>query len=82
MYLFNVPEAFAAAPAILAGFADNYLPVILFKGFASLEVKFIIGTMSILQIIFLSEIGALLISNKIVAKFKDLLIIFLQRTII
>lgn len=82
MNLFNVSDAFAAAPAILAGFADNYLPVILAKGFASLEVKFIIGTMSILQIIFMSEIGALLISTKLVTKFKDILIIFLQRTII
>lgn len=82
MNLFNVPDAFVAAPAILAGFADNYLPIILAKGFASLEVKFIVGAMSILQIIFMSEIGALLISTKIVTKFKDLLVIFLQRTII
>lgn len=82
MNLFNVPDSFAAAPAILAGFADNYLPIILAKGFASLEVKFIIGTMSILQIIFMSEIGALLVSTKLVTKFKDILLIFLQRTII
>lgn len=80
--LFNVPDSFAAAPAILAGFADNYLPIILAKGLASLEVKFIVGTMSILQIIFMSEIGALLVSTKLVTKFKDILIIFLQRTII
>lgn len=82
MNILNVPDAFVAAPAILSGFADNYLPVILAKGLASTEVRFIVGAMSILQLIFMSEIGALLISNNIVTKFKDILIIFLQRTLI
>ena len=82
MQIFGIHGAAQAAPAILSGFADNYLPVILAKGMASDQLKFIIGTMSILQIIFMSEIGALLSSTKIVSKFKDIVLIFIERTII
>lgn len=82
MNITGVPEAFAAAPAILSGFADNYLPIILGKAFASAQIKFIIATMSILQIIFMSEIGALLSSTKLVTKFVDIVLIFIERTII
>lgn len=82
MNITGVPEAFAAAPAILSRFADNYLPIILGKAFASAQIKFIIATMSILQIIFMSEIGALLSSTKLVTKFVDIVLIFIERTII
>lgn len=80
--LFGITGANEAAPAILSGFADNYLPVILGKGIDNIQIKFIIGTMSILQLIFMSEIGALLASTKLTKGFKDILIIFIERTLI
>lgn len=78
----NVPEAKLTASAIMSGFADNYLPVILGKGITSLESKTIIAMISILQLIFMSEIATLLSSCNIVKKFTHIIVIFLQRTFI
>lgn len=80
--LANISEPAITASAIMSGFADNYLPVILGKGLESIESKTIITMMSILQLIFMSEIATLLQSCKVVKSFKDIIIIFLQRTII
>lgn len=80
--LANVPDAKLTASAIMSGFADNYLPVILGKGVSSLESKTIIAMMSILQLIFMSEIATLLKSCNVVRKFSHIIIIFLERTII
>jgi nucleoside recognition membrane protein YjiH len=80
--LLGVEKAFEIAPAVVGGFADNYLPLILINGVSSVDIKFIIGALSIVQLIFMSEIGALLLSAKLPIKFKDIVIIFLQRTII
>lgn len=82
MDVVGMPQAYQAAPAILSGFADNYLPVILGKGMESMQIRFIIGAMSILEIIFMSEIGALLSSTKLVKKFSDIIIIFIERTLL
>lgn len=80
--LFQVPQAYEAATAIMSGFADNYLPVILGKSLESPEVKFIVAAMSIIQLIFMSEIATLLKSTKIITKFKDIIIIFVLRTVL
>ncbi|MEG0283238.1 MAG: hypothetical protein RR425_01450 [Erysipelotrichales bacterium] len=78
----NVPFASDSAIAIISGFADNYLPVILGKGIESEGSRFIIAAMSILQIVFMSEIAVLLTSTKTLKSFKDVLIIFITRTLI
>ncbi|AQP53008.1 arginine transporter [Vagococcus penaei] len=80
--LFGVPDASVTASAIMSGFADNYLPVILGKDLVSIESKAIIAMMSILQLIFMSEIATLLKSCQIINKFRDIIIIFLERTFI
>ena len=82
MDLTGVPEAYTAAPAIISGFADNYLPIILGKAVASPQTKFIVGTMSILELIYMSEIGALLISTKLVKNMGHVALIFIERTVI
>lgn len=78
----GVPDASITASAIMSGFADNYLPVILGKGLQSVESKTIIAMMSILQLIFMSEIATLLKSCNLISKFRDIIIIFLERTFI
>ncbi|MBF0714771.1 YjiH family protein [Gemelliphila palaticanis] len=82
LIMFNVPEAELAASAIMSGFADNYLPVILSTNIVAVETKIIVAMMSILTIVYLSETATLLSSTKIVNKFSHILIIFLQRTFI
>lgn len=80
--LFQVAESKVTASAIMSGFADNYLPVILGGKVESAESRTIIAMMSILQLIFMSEIATLLKSTDALKNFKDIIIVFLLRTFI
>lgn len=80
--LLQVPEAAAASETILIGFADMFLPAILGSSIASEMTRFIIAALSVTQLIYMSEVGGLLLGSKIPVSFKDLAIIFLLRTVI
>lgn len=80
--ILGVEQAFQAAPATLVGFADMFIPALILTSIESVETKFIIGALSLVQIIYLTEVGAIIIQSKVPLKFKELLIIFLERTII
>lgn len=82
LQLLGVEEAFAVAPATLIGFTDMFIPALLITGVASVKTKFIIGVLSLVQIIYLTEVGAIIIKSEIPLNFWKLLIIFLERTII
>lgn len=82
MQLLGVEEAFAVAPASLIGFTDMFIPALLITGVESVKTKFIIGVLSLVQIIYLTEVGAIIIKSEIPLNFWKLLIIFLERTII
>lgn len=80
--LMKVPEAAEASQTILIGFADMFLPAIIGSSIASEMTRFIIGTLSVTQLIYMSEVGGLLLGSKIPVSFKDLVVIFLLRTLI
>jgi nucleoside recognition membrane protein YjiH len=80
--LMQLPEAKAASETILIGFADMFLPAILIEGVASELTKFVIASLSVTQLIYMSEVGGLLLGSKIAVNLKDLFIIFLIRTVI
>ncbi|QJQ97203.1 YjiH family protein [Halomonas sp. PA5] len=80
--LLRIPEAEAAAPATLVGFADMFLPAVLATNIESELTRFVIACLSLTQLIYMSEIGALLMKSKIPLKFWELLVIFLLRTAI
>lgn len=80
--LLSIPEAQAAAPTFVIGFADMFLPSVLGASLSSDLTKFIIAGVSVTQLIYMSEVGALLIASKIPLNFKDLVFIFLERTLI
>lgn len=82
LQLLGVEEAFAVAPASLIGFTDMFIPALLITGVESVKTKFIIGVLSLVQIIYLTEVGAIIIKSEIPLNFWKLLIIFLERTII
>ncbi|MDV2684677.1 YjiH family protein [Alkalihalophilus lindianensis] len=82
LQLLQIPEAEAAAPAMIVGFADMFLPAVIGSGIESELTRFIIGVMSLTQLIYMSEIGILLLKSKIPLSFVQLFVIFLQRTII
>ena len=78
----GLPEAAAAAPALIAGFLDMFLPALLGSGIESELTRFVIGVISVTQLIYMSEIGILMIKCEIPLKFWHLLTVFLLRTII
>lgn len=82
LMLFGIPEAAAAAQTMVVGFADMFLPSILGASIESEMTRFVIATMSVTQLIYMSEVGGLLLGSKIPVNLKDLIIIFLLRTII
>ncbi|SDN26665.1 nucleoside recognition GATE domain-containing membrane protein YjiH [Psychrobacillus sp. OK028] len=82
LLLFGIPEAAAAAQTMVVGFADMFLPSILGASIESELTRFFIATMSVTQLIYMSEVGGLLLGSKIPVNFKDLLVIFLLRTLI
>lgn len=78
----NVPEAKAASETMLVGFADMFLPAILGSGIESELTRFVIAALSVSQLIYMSEVGGVLLASKLPVTFLDLVIIFLERTII
>lgn len=81
--LLQVPEAAEAAQTMVVGFADMLLPAVIGSGMIESEfTRFVIASVSVTQLIYLSEVGALLLGSKLPVKFLDLVIIFLERTII
>ncbi|MFC7062316.1 YjiH family protein [Halobacillus seohaensis] len=80
--LLQVPYAQAASETILVGFADMFLPAIIGAGIESEMTRFVIATLSVTQLIYMSEVGGLLLGSKVPVNMKDLFIIFLLRTLI
>lgn len=80
--LLGIPEAAAASKTLIAGFADMLLPSVLATNIQSDMTRFIIASVSVTQLIYLSEVGALLLGSKIPVKLWELFIIFLERTLI
>ncbi|HSP22100.1 MAG TPA: YjiH family protein, partial [Planococcus sp. (in: firmicutes)] len=80
--LLGLPEAADAAPTLLVGFADMFLPAVLGSGIESELTRFVLAGVSLTQIIYMSEIGILILRSNIPVKFWELVVIFILRTII
>ncbi|WP_077214884.1 YjiH family protein [Bacillus dakarensis] len=78
----QVPEAGAAAKTMLVGFADMFLPPVIGSGIESELTRFIVAGLSLTQLIYMSEIGILILRSNIPLSFGELFIIFIERTII
>jgi nucleoside recognition membrane protein YjiH len=59
-----------------------FLPAIFASGIESELTRFVIACLSVTQLIYMSEVGGLLLGSKIPVNFKDLVVVFLLRTII
>lgn len=82
LQLMGIPEAQAAAQTLVVGFTDMLLPSVLGSTITSEMTRFIIACTSVTQLIYLSEVGSVLLGSKIPVKLKDLIIIFLERTLV
>ncbi|OYD06608.1 YjiH family protein [Paludifilum halophilum] len=80
--LLQVPAASEAAQTMVVGFADMFLPAVIGSGIESEFTRFVIGCVSVVQLIYMSEVGGLLLGSKVPVDLKDLIMIFLLRTLI
>lgn len=82
MNLLGVEDAFAVAPATLVGFADMFIPALLLSSCEIVKTKFIVGALSLVQIIYLTEVGVIIMKSEIPLNLWKLFVIFIERTII
>ena len=73
---FSKEVAGSMAPSMIVGFSDMYLPSLLIESVKSDMARFVIGTLSFAQLIFLSETGMILVASKIGFTFWDALKFF------
>lgn len=80
--LLGVPEAAAASQTLIVGFADMFIPSVLATTITNEMTRFIVACISVTQLIYMSEVGGLLLGSKIPVGIKDLIILFFERTIV
>jgi nucleoside recognition membrane protein YjiH len=78
----QLPEAESAAKTMLVGFADMFLPAVIGSGIESELTRFVVAGLSLTQLVYMSEIGILILRSNIPLSFMDLFVIFIERTII
>ncbi|GAB1613428.1 YjiH family protein [Mammaliicoccus lentus] len=80
--LMQIPYAHEASETLLIGFADMFLPSLLISDVPSDMTRFIVGALSISQLIYLSEVGGVILGSKIPVSLGKLFMIYIIRTII
>ena len=80
--LLQIPEAEAASRTVIVGFADMFLPSVIAGSIESELTRFVVAATSVTQLIYMSEIGSIIMGSKIPVSLKDLFIIYVERTIV
>ena len=80
--LLRLPEAELASQTVIVGFADMFLPSVIASGIESDMTRFVVAATSVTQLIYMSEIGSIIMGSKIPVSLVNLFIIFLERTVV
>lgn len=80
--LMAIPEAGAAAPGLVIGFLDQFVPALIAGGITSPVTSFVLAGLSVTQLIFMAETGVLIHRSKIPLPIRSLAAIFVIRTVI
>ena len=80
--LLQLPEAQLASQTVIVGFADMFLPSVIASSIESEITRFVVAATSVTQLIYMSEIGSIIMGSKIPVSLTDLFIIFVERTIV
>lgn len=80
--LMGFAEAEVAAPMLLTGFLDQFLPVAMAGAITAIDTRFFVFCMAIAQIIYLSEIGVMMIRSKLDFNLGKIFLAFLERTLL
>lgn len=79
----KVPESLEASKTMIVGFSDMFTTsIIAASTIQSQMTKFIVATISVTQLIYLSEVGGLILASSIPVNLFELFVIFIERTII
>lgn len=80
--LASFPDARAAAPGFLAGFLDQFMPALIAGGIDSELARFVLAGLSVTQLVFMAEVGVLILRSPLPLGLGDLAVIFVLRTLI
>ena len=75
-------EAEVAAPMLITGFLDQFLPVAMCAALEAIDTRFFIFCVAIAQIIYMSEIGVMMIRSNLDFNIGKIFIVFMERTIV
>ncbi|MEO0421617.1 MAG: nucleoside recognition domain-containing protein [Pseudomonadota bacterium] len=78
----GLPAAEQAAPALFSGFLDQFMPALAAGAIESERTSFVLAGLSVCQLVFLSEVGVIMLRSSLPLGLWDLLLIFLLRTAI
>ena len=79
----NLPEAVEASKTMVVGFTDMLTPSIIASSSITAPItRFTVAVVSVTQLIYLSEVGGLILGSKLPVKFWELFVIFIERTVI
>lgn len=76
------PEAKLTAPGMVIGFLDQFMPALVASNIENELVKFVLAGMGVTQLIYMSEVGLIILRSSLPLKFIDLILIFIMRTVI
>ncbi|MFK8021337.1 MAG: YjiH family protein [Pseudomonadales bacterium] len=80
--LLQIPEAAAAAPGVVVGLLDQFVPAIIAGGIENTKTSFVLAGLSVTQLIFFAESAILILRSKIPLAIGQLVAIFCIRTVI
>lgn len=78
----QLPQAADAAAGLFSGFLDQYMPAVTASSIDSRLTSFVLAGLSVTQLIFMSEVGVIILRSSLPLKLTELAIIFLLRTAI
>ena len=78
----QLPEASTAAPALFSGFLEMYMPAITASNIQSELTSFVLAGLAVSQLLFMSEVGVIILRSSLPLSIIDLVMIFLLRTAI
>jgi nucleoside recognition membrane protein YjiH len=82
LQLLAIPDAAAAAPGIIVGFLDQFVPALIAASISSPVTSFVLAGLSVTQLIFMAETGILIYRSKIPLPISYLAAVFVIRTVI
>ena len=82
LQLLAIPDAAAAAPGLVIGFLDQFVPALIASTIASPVTSFVLAGLSVTQLIFMAETGILIYRSKIPLPIRYLAAVFAIRTVI